>query len=769
MKEEMSFLERTLVLPEEQTWKRKFIVMARIVLVSISRFLSDECLIKASGIAYTAIISLVPTLTVGLALVTLTSGFDSKKEQLFDTINTYLLKYKIPLDISPYFKILDDLVNSATQIGAIGFIVLIFSATAVLRTFETAFNHIWRVTTARSFFSKIIFYFFLMSIGPLLLIVVTGYAMKFSDAVRVSHFQSIHRSQDGFVWVTGERGILSNLSATVGKIFNLRDAKVDFENMNCFSTIGEKQPACDLPNLERENYIRTQDREKRMLSVSENGVLLYSDNKGIQWNLDYYPNLEIKDFAFLDKYTVFLLRKDGKILRHSLGIQAKELTLPDSQSLEIRKIFFADEKVGMVLDRNGKLLLTQDGGDSFLEKKVVGIRGKNITKNYELNDFLYISENEYIVAGNKGNIFHTLDAGNTWNMELSHKTFSYEKIWQVKMQGQKVLLVLNALGQLLYSLDMGKRWKVSYVDKVGKLADLIPVFPNGQKALKSSQILSSGQFLAVGEFKLLLVGFLKQGRLFWKPVSGGSSVFSLYSFLRILFPLTAIWLFFVFLYSLIPNIRVSFRAVSIGSAVTGVILLLFLASFGIYVRSFSATTMIVYQALAAIPIFLLSVYSFCIIILFGAELTATLHYKERYLLPVNPFAKNERELDHFFYKVIKFLVKVYRSQKDKRVLPSEKVMSEYLATSDSELNLITELLVSNNLLLIGQNGEYAPVLPADYISLHDIFRKVFSKSFRVPKSESDKELQSKLQACLQDTDILVKKHLQQIKLSQLLS
>jgi uncharacterized BrkB/YihY/UPF0761 family membrane protein len=46
----------------------------------------------ASGIAYTIVVSLVPTLTVGLALITLTSGFDSKKEELFETKTSFLIK-----------------------------------------------------------------------------------------------------------------------------------------------------------------------------------------------------------------------------------------------------------------------------------------------------------------------------------------------------------------------------------------------------------------------------------------------------------------------------------------------------------------------------------------------------------------------------------------------------------------------------------------------------------------------------------------------------
>ena len=185
-------------------WKRKFRLIIRILYVSCVRFYRDECLMQASAVSYTTIVSLVPMLTVALAFLTITSGFNDRQDQIFEEVNTFLQKNDIKIDIGAYLENLKDIINSATQIGAVGFIVLIFSATAILRSFESSFNKIWRIETPRAFVDKIIFYFFILSIGPLLFAVFLGFAMKASDKLRPSHLFSVSRDNSNFIWIAGE-------------------------------------------------------------------------------------------------------------------------------------------------------------------------------------------------------------------------------------------------------------------------------------------------------------------------------------------------------------------------------------------------------------------------------------------------------------------------------------------------------------------------------------------------------------------------------------
>ncbi|MCB1178866.1 MAG: YihY family inner membrane protein, partial [Leptospiraceae bacterium] len=192
--------------------KLRIAIFLRLTIVSFYRFLEDDCLTKASAISYTTLVSLIPTLTVALAFLTITSGFNEKQSEVFDQITTFLQKNEIKVDVTPYLETLREIIGSATQIGTVGFVVLIFSATAVLRTFESSFNQVWKIKTSRSFFYKIILYFFILSIGPLLFVILLGFALKFADVLRPAHLYSISRDANNFLWIAGERGTVVKIT-----------------------------------------------------------------------------------------------------------------------------------------------------------------------------------------------------------------------------------------------------------------------------------------------------------------------------------------------------------------------------------------------------------------------------------------------------------------------------------------------------------------------------------------------------------------------------
>ena len=166
----------------------------------------------------------------------ITSGFNEKQDEIFEQITTFLQKNEIKIDISPYLDTLKDLVSSATQIGAVGFVVLIFSATAILRSFEAAFNQIWNIGSPRPFLDKIIFYFFILSVGPLLSVIILGFALKLTDKLRPSHLYSVRRDSANFIWIAGERGTLIKIDESGKKLAKLSDLDIDYENVDCIDT-----------------------------------------------------------------------------------------------------------------------------------------------------------------------------------------------------------------------------------------------------------------------------------------------------------------------------------------------------------------------------------------------------------------------------------------------------------------------------------------------------------------------------------------------------
>lgn len=88
-------------------------------------------------------------------------------------------------------------------------------------------------------------------------------------------------------------------------------------------------------------------------------------------------------------------------------------------------------------------------------------------------------------------------------------------------------------------------------------------------------------------------------------------------------PFVIAWLAFTGIYTLVPHQRVSFRYAATGGLVASMLLNVGTDLFSLYITNFP-TQQLIYGALAVIPILFVWVYFNWLIVLFGAEVTATL-------------------------------------------------------------------------------------------------------------------------------------------------
>ncbi len=776
--EKIKFLEKISFVPEKRGIKRSFILFLRVILVSVHRFLIDDCLTRASAIAYTNIVSLVPVLTVALAFITITSGVDQQQDQFFDSINKFLLKNEIKIDLAPYIETLKEIIGSASQIGAVGFIVLIFSATAILRTFEAAFNQIWRISTPRPFTNKIIFYFFIISIGPLMLATLLSFATKFADAVRSSHLYSVTRSSNNYIWITGENGTIVKIDEKGKRLAKLKDFKIDLENIICIDLEDNQDISCDVPKLNKESFIKIRNRKQQLVTISDKGVLLQSTDLGINWTLINFYNAKILDFTIADEKNLFILLSNGEIINYHEKNKFDKVVLnyPNGEGKVLgTRIRFPDPLHGYLTDANGYFWRTEDGGKTFIPS--------NVTKGtLNLTDFAVIDEKTYIAVGERGSIYYSNDLAKTWK-DISHKKTSYTKIWNMENEGKQELIILNEIGNILYSYDLGEKWNISYSGEFGKLNAMLPINPKfGFAALNpddddvqemdesiKKKFETAGDVLAVGDFGNISIGDFKDNSIKWKKIAGGDNLFSLYSLINTIIPLLAIWLFFLLLYTLIPHTKVPLKAAMIGAAITGVILLLFVYLYGIYIQSFSSSTLVVYRALAAVPLFLLMIYCLSIIILFGAEITATLHYKYRYVISTNPFSEEDNELKFSFYNSIRLMVNVYEFQiKNKNFIPKAE-LKEKLNLTETEYLYITDQLISEKIITKTEDQTLAPTRNPSELDLYELFSIVVKESYSYPEINEKQKFVIKIDSILKEIDTFTKEHLVKIKFSELLS
>jgi len=129
----------------------------------VKDFLDDQCLIRASALAFSTLLSIVPFFALAFAVL---KGFGVQ-----NTLEPFILEQVA----AGSHEIVDTIVTyiNNTKVGAIGAVGLVFLVVTVLSllgTIEEAFNVIWGVRETRSLYRKFSDYLSVLVSGPVLLL-----------------------------------------------------------------------------------------------------------------------------------------------------------------------------------------------------------------------------------------------------------------------------------------------------------------------------------------------------------------------------------------------------------------------------------------------------------------------------------------------------------------------------------------------------------------------------------------------------------------------
>lgn len=126
-------------------------------------FILDRCLLHASALAFTTIISIVPLLAIIFALL---RGFGAETE-----LEILILNHVAPGSHEAVDAIFSYAGNTSLgRLGAVGLIMLIISVLTLLTNIEQSFNHICRASETRSLTRRFSDYFSITVLGPFLLV-----------------------------------------------------------------------------------------------------------------------------------------------------------------------------------------------------------------------------------------------------------------------------------------------------------------------------------------------------------------------------------------------------------------------------------------------------------------------------------------------------------------------------------------------------------------------------------------------------------------------
>ncbi len=132
----------------------------------IARFRQDRCTQMAASLTFTTLLSLVPLITIALTLFSAFPVF----EEFSGQIKRFLLDNMMPETggkmISRY---VEQFAESAANLTAVGIVFLALTAMLMMLTIDNAFNTIWRVSRPRPLVQRVLTYWAVLTLAPLLI------------------------------------------------------------------------------------------------------------------------------------------------------------------------------------------------------------------------------------------------------------------------------------------------------------------------------------------------------------------------------------------------------------------------------------------------------------------------------------------------------------------------------------------------------------------------------------------------------------------------
>jgi membrane protein len=131
----------------------------------LHRFNQDGCFAASGALSYTTLVSLVPLGVVGLGVLSAFPIFGATREELLRLVFRNFVP-EISEQAAWWFQYL---ASSAAQATAIGIIGIAATGVLLLVTVEDRLNALWRVTTQRPWVQRVLAYWTLITLGPLLI------------------------------------------------------------------------------------------------------------------------------------------------------------------------------------------------------------------------------------------------------------------------------------------------------------------------------------------------------------------------------------------------------------------------------------------------------------------------------------------------------------------------------------------------------------------------------------------------------------------------
>jgi membrane protein len=139
--------------------------LGELVWLVARRFYDDRCTQIAASLTFTTLLAIVPLITVTLTLIAAFPVF----RHLIEEIQQFVLENMLPESADMIAVYAEEFAANAGRLTALGLVILTVTAVMLMMTIERACNDIWRVTHQRSVFQRVLVFWTLLTVGPVLI------------------------------------------------------------------------------------------------------------------------------------------------------------------------------------------------------------------------------------------------------------------------------------------------------------------------------------------------------------------------------------------------------------------------------------------------------------------------------------------------------------------------------------------------------------------------------------------------------------------------
>jgi photosystem II stability/assembly factor-like uncharacterized protein len=205
-----------------------------------------------------------------------------------------------------------------------------------------------------------------------------------------------------------------------------------------------------MPSAARSLLLDGARRGDRIIAVGERGHVLTSADCGRSWVQAKVPTRDLLTAVTMGGSDLAWAVGHGPVILRSAdgGASWVRQHLPEAAVEPLLDVWFADERRGIAIGAFGRIVTTEDGGDSWRA-------GLIDDREPHANAIAQGSEQALYIAAEFGTLFSSTDLGRTWT---AHNVPNGGSFFGILVLGDGSLLAYGLRGRLIRSTNGGLRW-----------------------------------------------------------------------------------------------------------------------------------------------------------------------------------------------------------------------------------------------------------------------------------------------------------------------